>query len=100
MPCPPEIAEVVLEIIQRGLVRVRLLGWSGQSLLCAEEADHLHNLPSLVADYSDEKLSYYWNIERRRYVDRVPPEQSAWLADLWDRLRHYAETLSSTSVAN
>ncbi|MGC1720755.1 MAG: hypothetical protein WA746_17385 [Isosphaeraceae bacterium] len=51
MHCPAEIAEVILPILQYGLIRVRAFAWQGQAELCAVEADHIHNLPDLLADY-------------------------------------------------
>src|ERR1043166_741489 len=44
MQCPPEIAEIVTQIISMGLLRIRASGWSGNADRCAIEADHLHNL--------------------------------------------------------
>jgi hypothetical protein len=99
MTCPPEVAQVVLGLLSRGLVRIRRLGWSGRGSLCAAEADHLHNLPDLLANYSEERLRYYWDVERACYLRHVPPEQSAWLIDLWDELHPFAESLSSPANA-
>ena len=59
MHCPAEIAEVILPILQYGLIRVRAFAWQGQAELCAVEADHIHNLPDLLADYTPQKLYYY-----------------------------------------
>src|SRR5690242_16044628 len=60
MTCPPGVAEIVLEILTMGLLRIRMAGWSGEGRICASEADHLHNLPELLSAYSPERLSYYW----------------------------------------
>src|SRR4051794_35947663 len=56
MSCPPEIAAVVLELMETGLLRIRSLGWSGQADRCAIEAAHIHNLPGLLTDDSRERL--------------------------------------------
>lgn len=87
MPCPPEIAEILLEILQLGLLRIRALGWSGNGAGCASEADHLHNLPALLRNYSPEQLRYYWEVERPAYSSRGDGDPAAFAA-AWERLHH------------
>jgi hypothetical protein len=87
MSCPPDIAEVILEILQRGLLRIRESGWSEDSAVCAHEADHLHNLPHLLSNYSPEALSYYWEVEKPVYCTRRDSEPELF-APLWERLHH------------
>src|SRR5262245_57429376 len=93
MSCPPEIADILLNILESGLLTIRVLGWNGEADRCAVEADHLHNLPSLLADYRPEKLLYYWDVQRTIYIEESPPEyQPVWEA-LWRRLEsHVAAT--------
>ena len=57
MQCPSEIAELVLEILKIGVLRIRAAAWSGDSARCAIEADHIHNLPDLLRDYSAQALA-------------------------------------------
>lgn len=86
MPCPPEIAEILAHMIAHGLIRIRTCGWSGRPDLCAIEADHLHNLPGLIADYSPGLLAHYWTVERPDYLRQVSePERTGWEA-YWDKL--------------
>jgi hypothetical protein len=85
MSCPPEIADVILDILQKGLLRIRALGWSGNSAACASEADHLHNLPSLLSNYSPELLRYYWEAEKPGYCSRGDGDPKAF-APAWERL--------------
>lgn len=87
MSCPPEIAKVIAEILQTGLLRIRALGWSGKSEDCAREADHLHNLPRLLNDYSLDSLRYYWEVERPAYCSRGDGNATAF-APAWERLHH------------
>jgi hypothetical protein len=95
MNCPPEIADVVLELIQTALLRIRAAGWTGDSARCAIEADHVHNLPTLLTNYSPELLHYYWDVERRELLHALGAEQAGGYSDLWDRLSVYVEdTLS------
>jgi hypothetical protein len=64
MTWPKEIAEILSKILTAGLLRIRNLGWSGNADRCAIEADHIHNVPDLLAHYSPERFNYYWNVER------------------------------------
>ena len=86
MICPPELVEVVSEILQEGLLRIRATAWSGDNSRCAIEADHLHNLPALLANYSPDLLRFYWDVERVAYRSRVEPGDAAGFSPLWNRL--------------
>jgi hypothetical protein len=86
MLCPTEIAEVVLPILQNGLLRLRASAWQGETDLCRVESDHIHNLPDLLADYHPEKLQYYWSVERPEYVRHVGADRLDGWEELWRRL--------------
>jgi hypothetical protein len=86
MPCPPHVSEILLSIIQTGLLRIRSLAWEGQAEHCAIEADHIHNIPEILADYSPEKLAYYWGTERPAYASEVDEAELSCWEPLWDRL--------------
>jgi hypothetical protein len=86
MRCPPEISEILSEILKMGLLRIRSSGWSGRADLCALEADHIHNLPDLLADFSADRLAYYWNCERAAYIAQIPENQLAGWESLWRQL--------------
>jgi hypothetical protein len=86
MNCPPEVAEVVLDILQAGLLCIRASGWSGDDRRCAVEADHLHNLPALLSNYSPQLLRFYWDVERTSYLNEIGPESAAVFASQWKRL--------------
>jgi hypothetical protein len=94
MACPPELAEVLARIIERGLLRIRVYGWSGQANLCAVEADHIHNLPYLIAHYSPDLLAFYWTIERPCYLEHIPETERACWEPLWDRLSAAADLVA------
>ena len=99
MNCPPAIAEVLLQILHEGLLRIRSSGWQNDVARCAREADHLHNLPSLLSNYSPERLRYYWEAERTG----VEPFAAHW-ARLEQLLPHIdedgaAKTQDGTSSA-
>jgi len=86
MRCPVEIDDVLLAMLQTGLLRIRLHAWQGEIELCGLEADHIHNLPDLLADYSADKLSYYWNVERPQYIGMVDGDRLREWEPLWNRL--------------
>jgi hypothetical protein len=96
MKCPETIAEVVLEIITIGLLRVRHHAAAGDSHRCLIEADHIHNLPNLLANYSPELLRFYWTVERPALERQNEPQHLALSAALgapWDT------TVASRSVS-
>jgi hypothetical protein len=83
MHCPPEIAEILCEILRTGLLRIRA---SRDAHRCAVEADHLHNLPDLLANYKPELLDYYWRVERVSFATRSSPEDVQAFEPLWKAL--------------
>jgi hypothetical protein len=91
MTCPPDIAIILLDILRHGLLACRAAGWRGDPDGCAIQADHLHNLPDLMADYSVEKLRYYWEVERPAFAVDCPREERDWWDRQWERLRVHVE---------
>jgi len=98
MTCPTEIAEILTEILRTGLLRIRALGWAGNAETCATEADHLHNVPDLLAHYSPERLVYYWDVERRSYISQTPPSDLAVWEPLWRQLNAHVEKPACSSA--
>ena len=85
MNCPNEVADILLRILQTGVVYARAAAWSGDAEKCALEADHVHNLPALVREYSVKKLNYYWKGERPSYITRMGG-QPIYFEALWAEL--------------
>jgi len=79
-----EIKEILLNILQIGILNVRVCAWGGQVERCAIEADHIHNLPGLVRYLNIELLLHYYNVSRltflRQAAGTTPFEQD------WERL--------------
>ena len=98
MHCPAAIANILLCILQTGLLRIRTLAWQGRTELCAIESDHIHNIPNLIIDYSPEKLSYYWDIERPEYIRQVSTEHSDSWDALWRRLGQEIEVIEALTT--
>ena len=89
MSCPPEIADIVCDILQYGLVQIRAKAWENDSESVAQIAEHLHNLPHLLRDFSPELLTFYWEVERTVFLESVTEELSAPYGDAWNRLERH-----------
>jgi hypothetical protein len=83
MQCPREIAEIVCKILRWGLLQIRCLEDTAR---CRVEADHLHNLPGLLTNYSPEVLQYYWDVERVSFISRSKPDEIQGFDPLWRAL--------------
>jgi hypothetical protein len=91
MSCPDEIADILLEILKDGILRIRALGWSENPSRCAIEADHLHNLPELVAHFSPDLLRFYWEVSRPSFMKESTPAELVEFSPLWDRLSAHVQ---------
>ena len=84
MRCPAEVAAILSEIIERGILRIR--AHAGDADRCFREADHIHNLPGLLRDFSWPRLLYYWDAERASFMAQVPEPEREWFEPLWREL--------------
>lgn len=91
MRCPPEVAEILFDLLRIGIIRARAAGWDGDAGRCAIETDHIHNIPDLIEDFRAQRLDYYWKAERACYIDRIPDGPPWVWGPLWDQLRPHAE---------
>ena len=66
-----ELTEVLLRILRYGIIRIRMYGWAGSADLCAIEADHIHNLPSLISNPTLPLLSYYFDVSRVAFIEQA-----------------------------
>ncbi len=96
MQCPPAIAEIVCEILRIGLLRIRILEDADRAAL---EADHLHNLPSLLVNYKPELLDYYWQVERPCFIARGRHEDVQGFEPLWQALAKHITPAKSQAIA-
>jgi hypothetical protein len=85
METPPIIQESLLSILKYGLLNIRYYA-SGKNLeRCVIEANHLHNIPSLLENFSVKLLKFYIDIEVREYVRETDNQvleefRLAWIA--------------------
>jgi hypothetical protein len=89
MRCPTEISDVLLDIVGRGLLRIRILGDEQKPDRCSIEADHIHNIPELLKNYSLPLLLFYWNTERPAFIEQSDHAEIESFNPPWDRLQHY-----------
>lgn len=94
MNCPPEIAAILLEILRWGILRIRNSADDGDRSVI--EADHLHNLPDLLRDFSRPKLDYYWKVERESFIAQAPKDSLAVFEPLWNELQPHVRTTRET----
>jgi hypothetical protein len=70
--CPDEVEHVLLQVIEYVLLNIRHADFvSGDLARCGAEADHAHNLPRLLKDYSVSALRYYLGPCRTEYLRAV-----------------------------
>ena len=64
--------DAYLEVLKWGLLAVREAAYGGHTTLCEIEADHIHNIPSLLTEYDMEgRHAHYLWTERMYYLDRL-----------------------------
>ena len=103
MTCPDTVADILLEILQSGVVSARAAGWSNLLELATLEADHVHNLPHIVRRYDPESLAYYWRRERPSYVDRytrLVGSEPKMFAELWQQLERLMPDVQASLPAS
>jgi hypothetical protein len=60
-----------LHILKHGLLAIRESARSNNAKLCEVEAEHLHNIPSLLDETNERRHIYYAELERKSYMDHV-----------------------------
>jgi hypothetical protein len=88
--------KIYLEILGVALLRIRELARAGRAGDCAIEADHVHNIPSLIGERNELRHAYYFETERNHYLERVDQTipghkfTSSRFAQLWTQLEALA----------
>jgi hypothetical protein len=85
----PIVQASLLTILKLGLPNIRCEAWRKNSERCAIEADHLHNIPGLLEDFSIDLLKYYVDIERLRYVREINDQVLEEIRNAWTDLTHW-----------
>jgi hypothetical protein len=63
--------EIYLRMLDFALVTMRNYAQDWPAGYCVVEADHVHNLPSLVGETNEARHVYYLRDERAIYLERV-----------------------------
>lgn len=90
--------QAYLDLLERGLVMIRNFAYAGNIELCRIEADHLHNIPSLLHEDNERRHVYYIRGERGLYLQRLRERGAAeyleevgiWYAGPWRVLAEVA----------
>ena len=59
------------EILRWGLLAIREAAYAGKIRVCEIEADHVHNLPSLLDEPNEARHHCYIRQERSYYLERL-----------------------------
>lgn len=68
MNAPNAVAGAIMGIVADSLLRIRAFAQQGECERCMIEADHVHNLPALMTNFSDALLRFYYFTERASYI--------------------------------
>jgi hypothetical protein len=83
MNTPAIVQASLFTILKLGLLIIRSEAERKNSERCAIEANHLHNIPGLLDNFSVDALKYYIDVEAPQYVresnEQIPEEfRRAW----------------------
>ncbi len=56
-------------ILQSGIISIRTAAEQGDLSRCRAEADHIHNIPTLIGEENVERHLYYATQERKAYIE-------------------------------
>jgi hypothetical protein len=77
------------EILGWGLLAIREAARAGKTKVCEIEADHIHNLPSLLHEANEARHHCYIVPERKYYIARLEEHGDAEYAE--QQLRQYKD---------
>jgi hypothetical protein len=93
-------------LLHCGLVMLRNIAPSGQSDLCRIEAEHLHEIPTLVGEPNERRHEYYLRGTRGLYIqslrelgaDEYLANANIWYSEPWRVLESLATVRFSEEV--
>lgn len=95
---PPQVREILASILHFGLMDIRGQAHAGNAARCHRQSDHLHNLPSLLNNYSPEMLDFYWSVTRATYIQDAQENELQLFAPLWEQLEPFVPSLQREKV--
>jgi hypothetical protein len=85
MKIPEELPAPMLAIVEIGILNIRFRCQSGRYELCEAEANHIHNIPELLREFSPDKLAYYLP----QYLGHIGDDPRSDLLVHWETLRRW-----------
>ena len=79
-----ELRSILLDLLQVGLLRIRVWGWNGRVEECAAEADRLHDVPDMIREMDVETIRRFYDFELRHFAENTAT-RGFYEAD-WKRL--------------
>lgn len=68
---PQNCPEAYMEILKWGLIAIRDSAYNGKARLCEIEAEHLHNIPTLIWETNEKRHLCYLQQERSYYFGHL-----------------------------
>lgn len=65
---PKQIQDALTEIIYYGILMIRSEAKVGNSARCLIDAEHIHDLPNTINEYSDDRLLCYYPARVQAYL--------------------------------
>ncbi len=95
-----------LSLLHSGLVMVRNLARAGQIELCRIEAEHLHEMPTLVGEGNERRHEYYLRGTKELYLESLRElgaseyleSANIWYYEPWQVLASVAKARRSEEV--
>lgn len=97
MKIPPEVQASLLAIVEIGIVNIRSQCEGRRYDSCEAEANHIHNLPALVQNFSADKVAYYLEVELPQYVREVGNHPRGDLLPHWEILKGWLPDFRNSS---
>jgi hypothetical protein len=89
MKIPEELEAPMLAIVEIGILNIRLGCQRGRYELCEAEANHIHNIPDLLREFSADKLAYYLEVELPQYLGQIGDNPRGDLLVHWEALKRW-----------
>ncbi len=88
-----KIREIIHSILHMGLVHIRQSATFGRLSECLAEANHLHNLPDLLAHPSIDLLEFYYSTTRQTYLKQIENSNVDHLyGEAWKAIQEFLTT--------
>ena len=98
--CPEPLRQAFLELLTWTFLYIR--NKPSDANLCFAHADHMHNVPGLLARFRTEQLAYYWEVERPiflRNLKAIGEHPSGAFEHYWEVVEREYRRLCQSSTA-